>query len=61
MKALDYIKVGAVGRYFIRVFRKPGADEKGNINLRLMHGINKITIVVFFFGVLVMLYRAFLR
>lgn len=31
--------------------------EKKNLNLRFMHGINRISILLFLFCVLVMLYR----
>ncbi|KEO74885.1 DUF6728 family protein [Anditalea andensis] len=43
----DFFQVGAVGNYFFRVFRKPDPNQKSNINLRMMHGINKISIIVF--------------
>jgi hypothetical protein len=47
--------------YFIRVFKKPKPGAPTNFNIRTMHTINKISIVMFLFCVLVMLYRAFLR
>lgn len=39
--------MGEVGNYFFRVFRKPDPNRKINVNLRMMHGINKISILVF--------------
>jgi len=33
-------------------------SDESNLNLRMMHGINKISIVVFLFCLAVMLYRA---
>ncbi|MEB2781798.1 DUF6728 family protein [Algoriphagus sp. C2-6-M1] len=46
-KVKDFFKVGEFGNYFVRVFQKPDPNQKSNINLRMMHGINKISIVVF--------------
>ncbi|MEB2783872.1 DUF6728 family protein [Algoriphagus persicinus] len=46
-KVKDFFKVGEFGNYFVRVFQKPDSNQKSNINLRMMHGINKISIVVF--------------
>jgi len=57
----DYFKIGPVFNYFLRVFRKPDPNHPSNVNLRMMHGINRISIVMFLFCILVMLYRAFLR
>lgn len=57
----DYFKIGPVFAYFLRVFRKPDPNHPTSVNLRMMHGINKISIVMFLICLLVMLYRAFLR
>nr|WP_073092184.1 DUF6728 family protein [Cyclobacterium lianum] len=46
-KIKEFFQVGEVGNYFIRVFRKPDPNKKSNFNLRMMHGINKISILVF--------------
>ena len=56
-----YFELGDVLRYFVRVFRKPDPSQPNSFNLRMMHGINRISILMFLFCVLVMLYRAFLR
>ncbi len=53
----DYFKFGEVGNYFFRVFKKTDPDQKGNFNLRMMHGINKISILLFLFALIVMLIR----
>ncbi|MEL7004306.1 MAG: DUF6728 family protein [Bacteroidota bacterium] len=45
----DYFKLGEVAGYF---FRKKDPNRKTNFNLRMMHGINKISIIVFLLGVL---------
>jgi hypothetical protein len=48
----EFFKLGEVGNYFIRVFRKPDPNAPNNINLRMMHGINKISILIFLFAVI---------
>ena len=45
----DYFKLGEVWGYF---FRKKDPDRPSNINLRMMHGINKISILIFLAGVI---------
>lgn len=49
--------MGEVGNYFLRVFQKPDPNNKPNFNLRMMHGINKISILVFLAAVIVMIVR----
>ena len=57
----DYLKIGPVFSYFLNVFRKPDPNKPSNVNLRMMHGINRISIVMFLVCLLVMIYRAFIR
>lgn len=45
----EFIKLGEVGGYF---FRKKDPNRPSNINIKMMHGINKISIVIFLLGVL---------
>jgi hypothetical protein len=58
----EMLKVGPVFSYFGRVFKK---DKDGkypaSTNLKMMHGINKISIVLFLIAVVVMIIRAFTR
>jgi hypothetical protein len=58
----EMLKVGPVFSYFGRVFRK---DKDGkypaSTNLKMMHGINKISIVLFLIAVIVMIFRAITR
>ncbi|MBP8156186.1 MAG: hypothetical protein KAX81_04100 [Leadbetterella sp.] len=58
----EMLKVGPVFSYFGRVFKK---DKDGkypaSTNLKMMHGINKISIVLFLIAVIVMIIRAFTR
>lgn len=46
-KLKEFFQLGEVSEYFIRVFKKPDPNKKTNFNLRMMHGINKISILVF--------------
>ncbi|MFM7586123.1 MAG: DUF6728 family protein, partial [Bacteroidota bacterium] len=47
--------------YFIRVFRKDPSNQSTGLNLRMMHGINRVSIIMFAFALLVMLYRALFK
>jgi len=47
--AKEYFQVGEVFGYF---FRKKDPARKRNINLRMMHGINKISIIMFLVGMI---------
>ncbi|MGB3619486.1 MAG: DUF6728 family protein [Catalinimonas sp.] len=57
----DYFAVGEMFQYLFRVFRKPDANNKPNFNLRMMHGINKISILMFLAALIVMIVRAIIR
>lgn len=48
-KLKEFFSLGEVGGYF---FRKKDPSRPTNINIKMMHGINKISIVVFLLGVL---------
>jgi hypothetical protein len=52
-KVKEFFKLGEVGNYFVNVFRKPDPNKTTNINLKMMHGINKISIIVFLFAIIV--------
>ncbi|MDQ1088958.1 MULTISPECIES: DUF6728 family protein [unclassified Siphonobacter] len=54
-------QLGEAFRYFFRVFGKKDPSRPDSFNLRLMHGINKISIVMFLFCLIVMIVRAFTR
>ena len=56
-----YFQLGDVFKYFIRVFKKPNTNDPSSLNLRMMHGINRISIVMFAFCVIVMVIRACTR
>ena len=45
----EYFKFGEVFGYF---FRKKDPTRKTNFNLKMMHGINKISIIIFLAGMI---------
>lgn len=50
----DYFSVGEVFTYF---FRKKDPQRKTSFNLRVMHGINKISILVFLGAIIFLLIK----
>ncbi|WP_101358585.1 DUF6728 family protein [Raineya orbicola] len=56
-KFLRYFKVGEVFVYFIRVFKKHDPRYPINQNIRIMHGINRISIVMFLICLVVIFVR----
>ena len=53
----EWLSLGEVGGYF---FRKKDPNRPVNVNIRLMHGINRIAIVVFLLSILYFLAKRFL-
>ena len=53
----DYFQVGEALGYF---FRKKNPSRPSNFNIRMMHGINRISIVVFLLGVIFLVIKKFL-
>lgn len=47
----EYFQLGEVWGYF---FRKKDPARPSNFNIRMMHGINKISILIFLAGVIYM-------
>ncbi len=45
----EYFQLGEMWGYF---FRKKDPSRPSNINIRMMHGINKISILMFLAGVI---------
>ncbi|MBC7568189.1 MAG: hypothetical protein H7319_00450 [Spirosoma sp.] len=60
-RIIDYLRIGPVFSYFLRVFRKPDPNHPTSVNLRMMHGINRISIVMFLFAVIVYTVRHCVR
>ena len=56
-RLIDFFKMGEVGGYF---FRKKDPSRPVNFNLKMMHGINKISIVVFLLGIIFLILKRFL-
>jgi hypothetical protein len=54
----DFFTLGEVGGYF---FRKKDPSRPTNINIRMMHGINKISIAIFLIGVLYLIYKLVIK
>ena len=44
-----YFSLGEAGGYF---FRKKDPNRPVNVNIRIMHGVNKISIIVFLLAVI---------
>ena len=53
----ECFSLGEVGDYF---FRKKDPARPSNINIKMMHGINKISIVIFLLGVIFLIVKRFL-
>ncbi|MEM7551568.1 MAG: DUF6728 family protein [Bacteroidota bacterium] len=52
-----FLGLGEVFGYF---FRKKDPNRPSNFNIRMMHGINKISIMVFLFGIIFILIKKFI-
>jgi hypothetical protein len=52
----EYFDLGPVLGYF---FRKKDPNRKTNFNLRMMHGINKISMLMFLVGILFIIIKKF--
>lgn len=61
-KILSFLNIGPVLNYFGRVFKK---DKDGqyptNQNIRIMHGINRVSIIMFLIALIVMGVRYYTR
>ncbi|MEJ0056055.1 MAG: DUF6728 family protein [Bacteroidota bacterium] len=58
MSVKNYFTLGEVGRYF---FRKKDPDRPDNVNIKIMHGINKISIIVFLLAVIYLVAKRFFQ
>lgn len=57
----SYFQLGDVAQYFKRLFGKKDPNAPSNFNLKMMHGINKISILIFLMAVIVMITRFMMR
>ena len=53
----SFFTMGEVGGYF---FRRKDPSRPSNINLKMMHGVNKISIIIFLLGVLYLVLKRLL-
>ncbi len=53
----DYFKLGEVAGYF---FRKKDPSRPSNFNIKVMHGINKFSIIIFLAAVIYLILRKLL-
>ncbi|MDX2191179.1 MAG: DUF6728 family protein [Bacteroidota bacterium] len=58
MKLIKYFEIGEVFGYF---FRKKDPSRPTNFSLKSMHFVNKLSMAMFLVGLMVMLYRFFIR
>lgn len=54
----EFFSLGEVGGYF---FRRKDPNRPSNINIRMMHGVNKISIVVFLAGVIYLIFKLVIK
>lgn len=54
----ELFSLGEVGNYF---FRKKDPNRPVNVNIRVMHGINKISIIVFLLAVIYLVAKRFFQ
>jgi hypothetical protein len=52
----EFVSLGEVGGYF---FRKKDPNRPSNINIKMMHGINKISITIFLLGIIFIIIKRF--
>jgi hypothetical protein len=50
----EFFKLGEVGNYF---FRRKDAKRPSNINIKMMHGINRLAIFIFIIGVMYLILK----
>ena len=54
----DYFQLGEMFGYF---FRKKDPNRPTNFNIRVMHGVNKFSIIVFLLGVIFLIVRRLMQ
>jgi hypothetical protein len=54
----QFFSLGEVGGYF---FRRKDPNRPNNINIRMMHGVNKISIIVFLAGVIYLIFKLVIK
>jgi len=54
----SFFQFGEVFKYF---FRRKESNTRPDINLRIMHGINKLSIIIFIIAILILIGRQLFR
>lgn len=54
----EFFSMGEVGNYF---FRKKDPARPSNINIKMMHGVNKLSIAIFLIGVLYLVFKLVIK
>jgi hypothetical protein len=54
----DFFSLGELGGYF---FRKKDPNRPRNFSLRMMHGVNKISILIFLIGVIYLIFKLVIK
>ena len=57
-KVREFFRMNEVLGYF---FRGKDPSRPSNINIKMMHGINKISIIIFLAGVLYLIYKLLIK
>ena len=53
----DYFRLGEVAAYF---FRKKDPDRPSNFNIRAMHGINRLSMIIFLLALIFLIFKRLL-
>ena len=53
----EFFSLGDVGRYF---FRSKEEKKQANVNTRIMHGINRLAIIIFLAGAIFIIFRYYI-
>ena len=57
-KTSDYFKGGAeIGNYILRIFGRKDPSKPKSFNLSVMHGINRISLIMFLFALIYLIGR----
>ena len=61
MNIKNFFRLGEMFSYFIRVFRKADPNKPSNFNIKVMHGINRISILMFLLALIIIITRFVVR
>lgn len=53
----EYFQLGDVLKYFGRLFGKKDPNAPKSTNLKMMHGINRISVIMFLIALIVLIIR----